>query len=115
MKQYMGNQSNVTTFGMVSGSRVNMWKSKLYVIGIDDYFLHDASQFLCCKLDTIPFKFFGISVGGNPRRVNFWNLILVSVREKLSPWIGRLLSIGGIVTLINSVITNLLVCYLSFF
>lgn len=100
---------------MVSGLRVNIWKSKLYGIGIGDYFLQAANQFLCCKLDNIPFKFLGIIVGGNPERVNFWNLILDNMKAKLSPWIGRLLSIGDIVTLINSVITNLPIYYLSFF
>ncbi|XP_058724457.1 uncharacterized mitochondrial protein AtMg01250-like [Vicia villosa] len=93
-------------FEMVSGLRVNMWKSKLYGVGLDQYFLEAVSCFLCCKLDKIPFKFLGVTVGGNPRSVSFWNLIMENLRAKLSPWIGRILSIGGRVTLINSVITN---------
>lgn len=63
-------------FEMVSGLRVNIWKSKLYGIGVDDFFLQAASQFLCCKLDSVPFKFLGVIVGGNPRKVGFWKPIL---------------------------------------
>ncbi|XP_058757339.1 uncharacterized mitochondrial protein AtMg00310-like [Vicia villosa] len=100
---------------MVSGLRVNMWKSKMYGVGVDQYFLQAASQFLSCKLDRIPFKFLGVVVGGNPRRSTFLNPVITNMNAKLSPWIGRLLSIGGRVTLINSVITNLPVYYLSFF
>ncbi|XP_058725826.1 uncharacterized protein LOC131597131 [Vicia villosa] len=48
-----------------------------------------ASQFLCCKIDSIPFMFLGITVGGNPRRLSFWNPIFDNMRAKLSPWIGR--------------------------
>ncbi|XP_058748653.1 uncharacterized protein LOC131621636 [Vicia villosa] len=86
-------------FEMVSGLRVNMLKSKLYGIEIEHYFLQAASQFLCCKVDSIPFKFLGVVVGGNPRRARFWNPILDNMKAKLSPWIGRLLSIGGRVAL----------------
>ncbi|XP_058749275.1 uncharacterized protein LOC131622266 [Vicia villosa] len=102
-------------FEMVSGLRINMWKSKMYAIGIDQYFMQAASQFLSCKLDQVPFKFLGIVVGGNPRRINFWNPIMSILKAKFSPWIGKLMSIGGRVTLINSVVNNLPVYYLSFF
>lgn len=100
---------------MVSGLRVKMWKSKLYGVNIDQYFLQAASQFLCCKPDIIAFKFHGVIVGGNPRREKLWNPITDNMRDKLSPWIGRLLSIGGRVSLINSVLTNLPVYHMSFF
>lgn len=98
---------------MITGLRINMWKSKLYAVGIDNYFMHVANQFLTCKLDKIPLKFLGIVVGGNPRRIKFWNPILAKLKAKLSPWFGKLLSIGGRVTLIDYVITNLPVYYLE--
>ncbi|XP_058747108.1 uncharacterized protein LOC131620105 [Vicia villosa] len=97
------------------GLRVNMWKSKLYGIEMDQHFMQAASQFLCCKLDQIPFKFLGVIVGGNPRSITFWEPVLVNMRAKLSPWIGSMLSIGGRVALINSVLTNLPIYYMSFY
>ncbi|XP_058765470.1 uncharacterized mitochondrial protein AtMg00310-like [Vicia villosa] len=92
-----------------------MWKSKLYAIGTDHHFMQAASQFLTCKLDKIPFKFLGLVVGDNPRRTKFWTPILANLKARLSPWIGRLLSIGGRVTLINSVITTVPIYHISFF
>ncbi|XP_058733449.1 uncharacterized protein LOC131605067 [Vicia villosa] len=102
-------------FEMESGLRVNMWKRKLCGIWVDNFFLQAASQFLCRRLDSITFKFLGIIVGGNPQRAKFRNHIIASMRARLSPWIGRILSIGGRVALIKSVLSNLPIYYLSFF
>lgn len=71
-------------FEMVSSFRINMAKRKLYGVGVDQYFLVAVAQFLSCKIDSIPFKFHGIMVGGNYRRVEFWKPITSKLREKLS-------------------------------
>ncbi|CAK8562999.1 unnamed protein product [Lathyrus sativus] len=74
-----------------------------------------ASQFLACKSILLPFKFLGLSVGGNHRQLAFWRPIISYIRKRLSSWKGRLLSIGGRVTLINFVLTNFPIHHLSFF
>ncbi|MCI06179.1 putative ribonuclease H protein, partial [Trifolium medium] len=51
----------------------------------------------------------------NPRRCATWNPILNSLKFKLSSWRGRLLSIGGRVTLINYVLSSLPLYFFSFF
>lgn len=100
---------------MVSRLRINMFETKLYEIGIDQYFLLAAAQFLLRKIDFIPFKFLGIMVGGNHMRVEFWKPIARSLKEKLSSRKGRMLLMGGRISLINSVRSNLPVYYFSFF
>ncbi|XP_058723629.1 uncharacterized protein LOC131595320 [Vicia villosa] len=102
-------------FEMVSGLSINMAKSKVYGVGIEGQFLNAASHFLCCKVDKIPFKFLGIVVGGNHRRLDFWKPVVKGVKDKLSAWKGRFLSMGGRKTLINAVLANIPVYYLSFF
>lgn len=81
-------------FEMIPGLKVNMRKSNLYGVDLDDSFLQVASQFLLCKFGRFPFKFLGIMVGGNHRRCQFWNPILVAKKAKLSSWIDRMFSIG---------------------
>lgn len=56
---------------MVLGLRISVWKSKLYGPDINDQFFQAVSQFFACKKDYLPFKFLGITVSGNPRRVEF--------------------------------------------
>lgn len=88
---------------LVSGLKVNFYKSNLIRINLKEYFLEMASTFLACCMSSIPFKFLGLPVGANPRRRSTWLPILGMLRKRLSSWKGRMLSIGGRVTLINSV------------
>jgi len=62
-----------------------------------------------------PFKYLGITVGGNPRRSEFWSPIVDKIKSRLSKWKGRLLSMAGRVCLIKSVISALPLYYFSFF
>ncbi|GAU25188.1 hypothetical protein TSUD_150870 [Trifolium subterraneum] len=56
------------SFELVSGLKVNFYKSKLYGINIEEHFLRASSSFLHCEVESIPFRFLGIPVGSNPRR-----------------------------------------------
>jgi hypothetical protein len=103
------------SFEIVSGLKVNFFKSKLYGINLDESFLGAAACFLHCGVDSIPFRFLGIPVGANPRRKATWSPILEIMRKRLSIWNGRHLSIGGRVTLINSVLSSLPLYFFSFY
>jgi exonuclease III len=117
-----GNWDNLWTiktvlrsFEIVSGLKVNFHKSKLYGMNLDNRFLGASSSFLHCEVDSIPFRFLGIPVGANPRRKATWSSIIDTTRKRLSVWNGRNLSIGGRVTLINSVLSSLPLYFFSFF
>lgn len=75
-------------FDMAYGLRINMWKSKLYGIGTDNHFLQEASQFMECNMDKIPFNFLGV-------KVDFWKPVVSVIKSKLSSWKGVFLSVGG--------------------
>ncbi|CAK8576940.1 unnamed protein product [Lathyrus sativus] len=100
---------------MALGLKINTWKSCLYEVRIEESFMNTTASFLTCKKDALPFTFLGLTVGGNHRRVSFWKSIISCFMARLSPWNGRLLSIGGKVTLINYVLMNLIIHHLSFF
>lgn len=57
---------------MVSGLRINLDKSKIYGIGNNANYFEACSSFLGCKINRIPFKFLGFSVGGNHMSVAFF-------------------------------------------
>ncbi|CAJ2667257.1 unnamed protein product [Trifolium pratense] len=103
------------SFELVSGLKVNFYKSKLYGINLDDNFVSAASSFLHCEVESIPFRFLGIPVGANPRRKVTWNPIVEAMKKRLNTWSGRNLSFGGRVTLINSVLSSLPLYFFSFF
>jgi hypothetical protein len=66
-----------------------------------------ASTFLHCGVDSIPFRFLGISMGANPRRKVTWKPIVESTRKSLSRWKSHNLPIGGRITVINLVLSSL--------
>lgn len=99
--------TKVVSFEMISGLKVNFAKSSVVGCGIDDNELRGISHFLACKIGNLPFKFLGIPVGANPRGVSTWQPIIDSIKIRLNSWKSRQLSIGGRVTLINSVLSSL--------
>ncbi|XP_058770098.1 uncharacterized protein LOC131643795 [Vicia villosa] len=102
-------------FELISGMKVNFSKSKIYGMNLQESFMESASQFLTCCRDDLPFKFLGIMVGSNPRRCASWSGVVSSLKKKLSVWKVRLLSIGGRVTLLNSVLSSIPIYTMSFF
>ncbi|CAJ2642215.1 unnamed protein product [Trifolium pratense] len=95
--------------------KINFVKSKLYGLNVEDNFLAAAATYFNCSYDSIPFKLLGIPVGANSRRQATWKPIIESMKKRLSSWIGRNLSIGGRVTLINSVLSSLPLYFFSFY
>ncbi|MCH80575.1 LINE-1 reverse transcriptase like [Trifolium medium] len=87
-------ESILRGFELVSGLKINFVKSKLYGINVEANFLAAAATFLDCSFDSIPFKFLGIPVGANPRRLATWKPIVESMAKRLSSWNGCNLSIG---------------------
>ncbi|XP_058765712.1 uncharacterized protein LOC131639232 [Vicia villosa] len=102
-------------FEKVSGLKINFHKSKLICININPHVVEVATNFLSCRSEEKEFKFLGIKVGINPRRISSWKPLLDNVRKKLNSWKGRWLSFGGRITLLKSVLSSMAIFTLSFF
>ncbi|PNY14688.1 cysteine-rich receptor-like protein kinase, partial [Trifolium pratense] len=99
----------------MSGLQVNFHKSMLVGVNIPDSWLGEAASALCCNVGKIPFLYLGLSIGGDPRRLCFWEPVLDRLKHRLSGWRSRFLSFGGRLVLLKSVLTSLSVYALSFF
>ncbi|CAJ2663689.1 unnamed protein product [Trifolium pratense] len=102
-------------FETMSGLKVNFNKSMLVGVNISDSWLGEAASALCCKVGKIPFLYLGLPIGGDPRRLSFWDPVLNRLKNRLSGWKSRFLSFGGRLVLLKSVLTSLPVYALSFF
>lgn len=102
-------------FELVSGLKVNFHKSRVIGINLEEHFLNDAAVFLNCKQGSIPFKYLGIPIGANPRKENTWRPVIDLLNKRLSSWRKKHLSIGGRLTLINSVLNSLPIYFMSFY
>jgi hypothetical protein len=73
-------------FESLSGLKVNFNKSLLVGINISDSWLYEAATVLSCKVGKIPFMYLGLPIGGNPRRLKFWEPIVNRIKSRLSGW-----------------------------
>lgn len=94
-------------FHLCSGLRINIQKSTLFGIGkgLDEVSVM-ASSLGCCSGVT-PFTYLGISVGANMSRINNWDPVVKIFKSRLSKWKSKVLSIGGRLVLIKSVLESL--------
>lgn len=76
-------------------------------------FLEFAKIFLHCKVRMLPFKHLGLLVGANPRRVGSWETLIKLVTKSFSSWKNRLVSLKGILLLLNSTKNFIPILFLS--
>ncbi|PNX59158.1 cysteine-rich receptor-like protein kinase [Trifolium pratense] len=73
-------------FESMYGLRVNFHKSMPVGVNIPDSWLGEAASALCCKVGKISFLYLGLPIGGDPRRLCFWEPVLDRLKNLLSGW-----------------------------
>jgi hypothetical protein len=101
-------------FEMVSGLKVNFWKSCVMGINVSNEFLGMTSNFLNCRRGRTLFKYLGLPVGANPRNMSTWEPMLNVIRGRLGSWGNKYVSLGGRIVLINAVLNAIPIFYLSY-
>ena len=84
-------------------------------VNISESWLVEATSILSCKVGKVPFVYLGLSIGGDPCRLAFWEPVLHTMKSRLSEWKSRFLYYRGRLTLLKSILTSLPVYALSFF
>jgi hypothetical protein len=101
-------------FEMASGLKINFWKSCLLGVNVSAEFLEMGCTFLNCKRGAVPFKYLGLPVGANPKRVDTWDPLLDQIRRRLNSWENKFISFGGRIVLLNSILNSIPIFYMSF-
>ncbi|GKB67695.1 RNA-directed DNA polymerase, eukaryota [Tanacetum coccineum] len=91
-------------FSLSSGLVINLKKSQLLGIGVPNDIISNAAAFLGCAVLKPPFKYLGVTIGGNMSRINAWEDSIGKIKARLSKWKLKTLSIGGRLTLLKSVL-----------
>nr|GEV91045.1 RNA-directed DNA polymerase, eukaryota [Tanacetum cinerariifolium] len=113
---------NITTlvhvlecFYRASGLRINMSKSKIMGVIVDSDKVKCAASILGCPIPKTPFSYLGSKVGGSMSRVHTWNEVVDRVKNRLSKWKMKTLSIGCRLTLLKSVLGSMPIFHMSIF
>ncbi|MFS7913005.1 putative RNA-directed DNA polymerase [Helianthus anomalus] len=91
-------------FHICSGLRINLHKSSIMGVGVSDSEVLSLATSCGCKAKSFPVKYLGIPVGANMNRLSNWAAVIETFESRLSLWKAAVLSIGGRVTLIKSVL-----------
>ena len=70
---------------------------------------------LGCKAGLLPTTYLGLPLGAPHKSVGMWDPNEEMFRRRLATWKRQYISKGGRVTLIQSIMSNLLIYFMSFF
>ncbi|GJX81477.1 RNA-directed DNA polymerase, eukaryota, reverse transcriptase zinc-binding domain protein [Tanacetum coccineum] len=102
-------------FYLASGLKINIQKSNIYGIGVNEEEVYNMASNTGCTAGNIPFNYLGLPIGSNMKSTASWKVLVDRFRSRLSTWKANILSIGGRLTLIKSVLGSLGIYYLSIF
>ncbi|KAL5566610.1 hypothetical protein UlMin_029774 [Ulmus minor] len=102
-------------FSMCSGLKINMNKSSLAGIHMEDEEVMALAAVVGCEKGSWPMKYLGLPLGGNPNSTEFWNPVVEKVGKRLDGWKKSFLSKGGRLTMIQSVLSSIPIYFMSLF
>ncbi|RVW83230.1 hypothetical protein CK203_039628 [Vitis vinifera] len=88
-------KSLLSVFGHISGLKVNLNKSSIYGINLDQAHLSRLAEMLDCKASGWPILYLGLPLGGNPKACGFWDPVVERISSRLDGWQKDLLILWG--------------------
>nr|GEW58414.1 RNA-directed DNA polymerase, eukaryota [Tanacetum cinerariifolium] len=96
-------------------SDFNEVRSEHERIGVSSNVVAVAASLISCSILTAPFNYLGVKVGSNMSRIISWEDVISKVSSRLSKWKLKLLSIGGRLSLLKTVLTSIPLYHMSIF
>ncbi|XP_039123641.1 uncharacterized protein LOC120260266 [Dioscorea cayenensis subsp. rotundata] len=102
-------------FEGMTGLATNFSKTCLYASDRDTLPDPVAASTLSCARGILPVTYLGIPISGRRPRRQDWEEIITKINNRLPLWKGRYLSLGGRLTLVNSVLSAIPTYWMSLF
>lgn len=93
-------------FEAVSGLHINMLKSVIYPVN-EVQNIEEQAGILGCNTGTFPTTYLGLPLGAKYKAEGIWSRVIEKFEKRLASWQMQYLSMGGRLTLINSVLDNI--------
>ena len=108
-------KSLLLVFGHIFGLKVNLNKSNINGINLEQNHLSRLAELLDCKASSWPILYLGLHLGRNPKACGFWDPVIEKISRRLDGWQKAYLSFGGRITLIQSCLTYMPCYFISLF
>lgn len=102
-------------FQEMSGLKINMSKSMLCGVGIQEQTVSNLALIIGCKSGELPMKYLGLPLGANPRKIQTWAPVIEKVEKVLKVWRRSRMTLAGRLTLLISNMSSLPIYYMSLF
>ncbi|WVZ84217.1 hypothetical protein U9M48_031271 [Paspalum notatum var. saurae] len=102
-------------FEKLLGLKINFHKSEIFCLGQAKECENAYSELFGCSSGSFPFRYLELPMHYRKLRNSDWRHIEERLEKRLIGWKGKLLSVGGRLVLINSVLSSLPMFMLSFF
>ena len=100
-------------FQTCSGLKINFNKSSISGMGVPDDLLLHACDIMGCTSLPLPIKYLGLPLYFKKASFKDWALVIDKFTAKLDTWKAKYLSLGGRLTLVNSILNAIPTYYLS--
>nr|GEZ99456.1 RNA-directed DNA polymerase, eukaryota [Tanacetum cinerariifolium] len=113
--EYYCYHSSFEVFIRASGLRINLQKSKLMGVAFENSLVTSTANNIGCMTLSLPFSYLCVNVGSHMSRIASWDVVINKVLSHLSKWKMKVLSVGGRLTLLKSVLgsTQYIICPFS--
>jgi hypothetical protein len=105
----------LAAFEQLSGLKINFHKSELFFFGEAQDSVADYAELFACGQGQFPIRYLGLPIHYRRLTIAEWKSVEERLQKCLSSWKGKLLSLGGRLVLINSVLTKMVLYMISFF
>ncbi|GMI95172.1 hypothetical protein HRI_003186500 [Hibiscus trionum] len=95
--------------------KLNMSKSKLFGINVSNDCIEAWANSIGSLWGKLPTDYLGLPLGAKRNSIALWKPVIQKFHHRLEGWQPHILSIGGRLMLIRSVLTSLPLCFLSIF
>jgi hypothetical protein len=102
-------------FEQLSGLKINSHKSELFCYGEAKDYMDQYLQIFGCEMGHFPFRYLGIPMNHKKLSNKDWKAVEERFQKKLSSWKGKMLTYGGRLVLINSILSSLAMFMMFFF
>lgn len=102
-------------FENLSGLKINFDKSEMVALNLDDSEGQELASLLGCKVVELPIMYLGVPLHWKKLQLDDRNKLVEKVEKRLQGWKSKLMSLGGRITLLNSVVSAIPLYWLSLY